>query len=90
MSICHKAVAVRGGNTSNLTSHLKTHHPLKHEEFRKLNAESQHSASTRNEGTDSKLEVLIVKQLRNTIEMVGNGKNSPVQFCIASEKICCQ
>ena len=28
--ICYIA---RGGNTSNLISHLKTHHPLKHEEF---------------------------------------------------------
>ena len=37
--ICRKAVAAGGGNTSNLISHLKIHHLLKHKEFRKLNAE---------------------------------------------------
>ena len=52
--------------TSNLISHLNIYHPLKHEEFRKLNAESQHFASTRNKGTDSKLQLLIVDSIKAT------------------------
>ena len=31
-NICSVAVKVRGSNTSNLVSHLKVHHPLKHVE----------------------------------------------------------
>ena len=30
--VCNMAVKVRGSNTSNLVSHLKFHHPLKHAE----------------------------------------------------------
>ena len=73
--ICCKAVAARGGNMSNLISYLKIHHPLKHEEFRKLNAESQHSTTTKNK-TDDKSQASIVDSVRlhrNMIETVGNG-----------------
>ena len=91
--ICHRAVAARGGNTSNLISDLKTHHPLKHEEFRKLNAESQLSSSTRNKGSDGKSQVSIVDSIKATQKYDRNGKKwekptDAVTYCM--EKICYQ
>ena len=90
--ICHKAFAARGGNTSNLISHLKTHYPLKHEEFRKLNAESQHSASKRNKGTDSKSQVSILDSIKVTQKYDRNGRKwqkltDAVTYCIGKDML---
>ena len=32
--LCHHPIAVKGGNTSNLFSHLKNHHPKKYSELK--------------------------------------------------------
>ena len=90
--IFHRAVAARGGNTSNLISHLKTHHPLKHEEFRKLNAESQLSSSTRNKGSDGKSQVSIVDSIKATQKYDRNGKKwqkltDAVTYCIGKDML---
>ena len=75
--ICHKAVAARGGNTSNLISHLKIHHPLKHEEFQKVNtAESQHSTTTRSTSktADGKPQLSILDSIKATQKYDRNGR----------------
>ena len=89
---CHKAVAARGGNTSNLISHLMTHHPLKHEEFRKLNTESQYSASTRNKATDSKSQISILDSIKVTQKYDRNGRKwqkltDAVTYCIEKDML---
>ena len=52
-------------STSNLISHLKTYHLLKHEEFWKLNDESQYLTAARSK-TDGKSQVSIVDSIRVT------------------------
>jgi len=42
---CKKRVAAHGGNTSNLISHLRVHHPADHDEFRKLSAAATAASS---------------------------------------------
>ena len=39
--LCKKNVSAKGGNTSNLLTHLKNHHPLKHAEVLKATAATQ-------------------------------------------------
>ena len=60
-------------NMSNLTSHLKIHHPLKHEEFRKLNAESQHLTTSRSK-MDGKPQVLIIDLIKMTQKYAQNSR----------------
>ena len=36
--LCKKPVSVKSGNTSNLLSHLKVHHPQRHSEVKKANS----------------------------------------------------
>ena len=89
--ICRKAVSVRGGNTSNLISHLKIHHLLKHEEFQKLNAESQHSTTTRNK-TDGKSQVSIVDSIKATQKYDRNSRKwhkltDAVTSCIGKDML---
>ena len=38
--LCEKSVSAKGGNTSNLLSHLKVHHPQRHLEVKKANSKS--------------------------------------------------
>ena len=38
--LCKKLVSAKGGNTSNLLSHLKVHHPQRHLEVKKANSKS--------------------------------------------------
>lgn len=45
--ICERKVSAKGGNTSNLLSHLKNHHPLKYNEVKKAGQ----SSSTSSEGS---------------------------------------
>ena len=71
---------------------MKTHHPLKHEGFRKLNAESQLSSSTRNKGTDGKLQVSIVDSIKATQKYDRNGKKwqkltDAVTYCIGKDML---
>ena len=37
--LCQQTIAVKGGNTSNLFSHLKNHHPKKYSELKAGNTE---------------------------------------------------
>lgn len=88
---CRKAVAARGGNTSNLISHLKIHHPLKHEEFRKLNAESQHSTTARSK-TDGKPQTSIVDSIKATQKYDRNSRKwqkltDAVTYCIGKDML---
>ena len=39
--LCKKSVVAKGGNTSNMLSHLKVHHPLQHNEARAAAAKSK-------------------------------------------------
>ena len=86
--ICCTAVAAHGGNMSNLISHLKIHHLLKHEEFQKLNAKSQHSTTTRNK-TDSKSQVSIVDSMKATQKYDQNGRKltDAVTYCIGKDML---
>ena len=47
--ICEKVVAANGGNTSNLISHLRVHHPAKHKEFRRAHAAAVTSITKKGE-----------------------------------------
>ena len=90
--ICHKAVAARGGNTSNLISHLKIHHPLKHEEFRKVNAaKSQYSTTTRSTSktADGKPQLSILDSIEATQKYDRNGRKwQKLTDAVVLGKIC--
>ena len=71
---------------SNLISHLKIHHPLKHEGFRKLNAESQHSTTSRSK-TNGKPQVSIADSIKTTQKYAQNSRKwqkttDVVTYCI--------
>ena len=40
LSVVQKSISAKGGNTSNLLSHLKVHHPQRHLEVKKANSKS--------------------------------------------------
>ena len=87
--LCKKSIIARGGNTSNLISHLKTHHPLKHEEFRKLSAESQHSKATRGK-KDGRPQLSILDSIKATHKYERSGTKwqkmtDAVTYCIAKD-----
>ena len=89
--ICCKAVAARGGNTSNLISYLKIYHPLKHEEFQKLNAESQHSTTTKYK-TDGKSQASIIDSIKATQKYDRNSRKwqkltDAVMYCIGKDML---
>ena len=51
--LCKKSVVVKSGNTSNMLSHLKVHHPLQHNEAQVAAAKSKCSKHSQNKAASS-------------------------------------
>ena len=56
--LCHKTVSAKGGNTSNLFSHLGVRHPLQHTELKKVS-----SAASGKAGESSKMAKVSLGQM---------------------------
>lgn len=50
---CKKSVVAKGGNTSNMLSHLKVHHPILHAEAREASAKSKAGKRKKSSSSDS-------------------------------------
>ena len=85
--IRHREVAVKGGNTTNLFSHLKQWHPKQCSEL-KLNKDPRQSHKIGSSSSQPTIkQVLLIA--KNILGIVNVGNNSLILSPNALQKICC-
>ena len=86
---CYGHIHAKGGNTSNLVSHLKTHHPTLHglvcSAMKSKKKEQQHSSYI-NEQQQQPIITSVLKKVENMIDKQRNGATLLMLSCSVYQK----